>query len=96
METMADTRWDFLLSFCFHFAYLFSYFVLYKDSQNIANAREEMWNQTKVNDDQYARGKTKHTTAVQGGFLSVCIHVITEMMKLASLVCIFISGLIIS
>lgn len=34
---------------------------------------------TSKNHDQYARGMTKHTTAVQGGFLSGVISVITAM-----------------
>lgn len=45
--------------------------------------------QTQVNNDQYARRTTTHTTAVQGGSLSVFIHVITEMTKLAALVLFF-------
>lgn len=89
-EKKVDIWLDFLLSFCLSSTIFFKV-VLCKDSQRTASASEAVLNlrYTQVNNDQYARGMTKHTTAVQRGFLSVFIHVITEMTKLASLVLYF-------
>lgn len=76
----------------FHFAFiLVLYVVLYNDSQSTAVLTDTVWNRNKFKThDQYARGTTKHTTAVQGGFLSGFLCVITETTRLASLVLYFL------